>query len=395
MASPLPNLGALSLAPRPAAPTGYFLGRRTAKDEEREGRGRIDHAHEETVKKLLQERRFRDAKNATLRHHWQYYFGRYRNEEVLPTIPEDYKELIEKPVYEDVHQLQLVENTPMRRRAYHAEITFESPEIYEMDVNGQHWWLLQHVTEQYVGIDRKIQQLLFDVGRDAMRYKYGDGGVLGELKKHGYTGNAKFAHELASDDWLILVKPKIFTQSLHVGYSSLRGVSLYWRLADELYDYLAEPKGWAAVAAAKRAYQTLAHEDAPLSRMARLGAKDHAAFEKTSSAPWIVTELNGNERAITPRELFEHMLYRAILLPAGADMSCLQERIVTSRFQQFFGTEAVQYRCKAKMAKGYEEFAPPCKDTWPLWRPNEKEEVAAEQRARDVDPRAFLQPTPD
>ena len=383
----LPNLGALSLAP-----TGYFLGRRSAEDEEREGRGRIDHAHEKAIKEQRKRLSIRDAKNEELRHHWQYYFGRYRNEDRLPTIPEDYKELLEKPAYENVEQLQLVENTPMRRRAYHAEITFDSPEIYHMQVHEQHWWLLQHVADQYVGVDHKIQQLLLDIGRDAMRYAYGDGLIEHMREKLGYTGSAAFAHELSYDDWHMLIDPKIEAQSLHVGHSSQRGVSLYWRLADEIYDYLALPKGTQAVKAAKRGQSPMDPKQ-KLSRMAALGGptgKDLTMLR----APWIVNELNGDERAITPRELFQHMLYRAILWPAGADMTCLQERVVTSQYQRFFGTEVVQYRCKATMAEGYEEFAPPCKDTWPLWKPNKKEERAAELRARNGDPKNFLRAKP-
>ena len=234
MARSLPNLGKLPLG---GTPTGVGIGRRSAEDAEHEGRSRIDRKHDETVEKRMKESDMRDAREEDLRRHWQYYQGLYRDENVIPNVPDEYKELIDKPEYKG-SRLELSKNTRIRvfRRAYHAKITFASPKIYETNANPESFWLRQHITRHYVDIDKKIHKLLLDIGHDAVRYIHGD-----KLNSVMQTALRRTITPGNDDDVYSFVESKVKVQSLHVGRMSHRGIMLYWRLKDELYDLDEDP----------------------------------------------------------------------------------------------------------------------------------------------------------
>jgi len=368
----LPDLGRLPLAP--TAEYGderldrLALGRRTRRNGEREGRARIDRRHHDHVHRMLEARGadLAHARPDELRHHWQYFFGRYRDENQVPAAPAAYAELVGKPEYEGAGRLDVVEGTPIARRAYHAEITLDSPDVFEMQTHDWHWWLLQHAAHHYHGIDHKVKQLLFDLGRDAVRFKYGERAnavvrpdlveadrvvghratdvvvVVDGVARHG--AEEHYAYEPSYDDWHMYLDERVHSESLHVGYASQGGVSMYWRVEDELYDYLAYPLA------------------GNTTRSGTLGGRE------AMRAPWVLdVQADAEYGIITPRALFEHLLLMAVLKSAGADMTCVQKRDVTNPYQQKWGTEIVQYRCKYNLPDDLKQYGPSCDDTWPEW----------------------------
>ena len=357
----LPNLTLLA----DEASTALGLGRRLAEQVERRGRDRIDKLHHDHVLDTL-EKDGLDIHRAppdVLKNSWQYYYARYRDETYIglnnggASLPQTIRDALAKvPYVGPKKQTEIVDPAPLAIQAYHGEITFDSPDIYEMEAHSWHWWLLTFVRQRYHDVDHVVQQLLHDLVRDATYFVYEDKTALvvrenynaaierGDtpgVVRESLEGDA-FGGEPSQAAWYWWVKDRSMAQSLHVGDSSHYGISLYWRLEGrEIYEYLNR----SFVDGRKTFWQ---------------GTK--------MNAPWITeVHYNADKGVITPRQLFEYILKRQVLEPAGADLTCLQERNVTNRFQAQMGTNVQQYRCKYKMAPQYEKYAPSCDDTWPGW----------------------------
>ena len=375
----LPNLKSLSLAE-----TGMGLGRRTTNDIEREGRARIEELHEDHVEQMLKDdgRDKSTARPDELRHHWQYLFGRYRDEMSIALPPDAASnEGLSRPIRDALgryvygrakKQGTILDEAPLQERAYHAEITFDSPDVYEMQAHAYHWWLLQHVAHNFHGIDHAVQQLLHSVARDAIYFKYRE--KTGEVVNRDHIAaqeridappapldpkSGPFAGEPSQAAWYHYLADRVWAQSLHVGHSSYHGISLYWRVEDEVYDYLANayPEG-----------------------------RREAFVGGGMQAEWLLHIKDDADRAvITPQEFFEQVLWKAVLDSARVDMSCIQARDVTNRFQQRFGTSLAQYRVKYDLPANLKQYGPSCEDTWPGWAvPKYLSDAASEDAARAV-----------
>ena len=350
----LPNLKRLSLAETGMGlgrrdPTGdWGYGRRTSGAIEEEARARAaKQHHDKIVENLNSGHSLVGVLPDALRHHWSYLYGRYRDENQIPKYPPD----LPNPTYKAAkEQREIVEGSPLRLPAYHGEITFDSPDVYEGQAHPHHWWLLEYVAHNYHGIDNDVMKKLNALGRDAVRYKHGYQTVAvvdptRDSQRPYLSTKAGVWDEPSEPAWFKYLNDRTVSQSLHFGDSSHYGLAFYWRVSDEIYDYLAL---------------------AP-----QLGSSRSERFNQlrmTMQAPWLLeVQADADTGIITPRALFEHLLKRVVLANANVDMDCVHGRGVTNDYQKQFGTELMQYRVRYNMPAGLEEYAPECNDKWPSW----------------------------
>lgn len=379
----LPNLKALSLqAAEPAnherahevatsGLNGVGLGRRLPSDTFDRGQARIERLRHDHVVHMLN----KDGSNASpdeLRHHWQYLYGRYRDESNVPSskteeyakLPDYVKTALEKnqEPYTDVKkQTTVVQGAPLHEPAYHAEITFASPDVYEMEAHAYHWWLLQAVAHNYHGIDLDVQEELYNLVQDAAYFTHGEG--LAKKVHDDYVAaqqrgaapappegiDRAFVGQPSPAAWYHYLGDRATAQSLHVGHSSYHGIALYWRLEGEVYDYLSKPQ--------------------------LDGRSTVFGGAEKMRAPWILEVVpDANTAAITPRQLFEHLLWYKVLKPLHADMSCIQSVDKTNSFVEALGTTLVDYRVKYDLPPDLEKYGPSCDDRWPNWKVAGKED---------------------
>lgn len=377
----LPNLKALSLqAAEPAnheraheAATsglnGVGLGRRLPSDTFDRGRARIERAHHDHIVDMLK----KEGSNASpdeLRHHWQYLYGRYRDENnvALSNNTKEYEQLPdyvktaledEEPYTDVKKQTTVVQGAPLHEPAYHAEISFASPDVHEMEAHAYHWWLLQAVAHNYHGIDLDVQEELYNLVQDAAYFTHREG--LAKTVHDDYVAaqqrgvapvppegiDRAFLGQPSPAAWYHYLGDRASAQSLHVGHSSYHGIALYWRLEGEVYDYLSKPQTGG--------------------RSAVFGG------DAKMRAPWILDVApDADTAAITPKQLFEHLLWFKVFQPLRADMSCIQSVDKTNSFVDAFGTTLVDYRVKYDLPEELKKYGPSCKDRWKNWKVAEK-----------------------
>ena len=351
----LPNLNALALSPN--ADTDLVYEHLNGSEMERRGRARIDKLHRDRVRSYLRKKGedFRTAGPNELRHNWQYFFGRYRNENDIEEInnqPNDIQKVLRKK-----------KPAPLVKPAYHGEITFDSPDNHEFLSHPYEWWLIRYVAQNYHEIDRAVQQLLNNIVRDATYFVHGektalvvrehynkkirDGSTPGRIEKP--PKNDAFGGQPSPAAWYWWMEERAWAQSLHVGHSSYHGISLYWRMSGEIHEYL---------------------------NMSVPSGRKEFFKGSTMHAPWI-TEVyqDANTEIITPKQLFEYILRKKVLELAGVDTSCIQERDATHKFQKAFGTQINQYRVKFDMPDDLKKYGPSCDDPWPVWKVLPKDEL--------------------
>lgn len=379
----LPSLHTLALEPRPGKPgkpgrpetlgpgaspssTGGTFGRRTAEFVARRGHEHVHEHHRSRVQEMLHEKgmTWATANPELLRYAWQYLFARYRDENKSPPLPKAVKDKAKDLIYDyegPRKQLEHARGAPLNAKAYHCEVTFDSPDAWEIDAHKEHWWLLRHVRDNTHPIDYNVKMLLHDLGRDATYFKYGE--------KTNETVNAYYAEKIGwsegvaqpkddavvydafggepSDDaWHHWLDDRTWAKSVHVGHDSFYGIGLYWRIEAELYDYLANAQ--------------------PSGRTTPFRSADGTMV---MAAPWILELSKDADTArIEPRAFFEKILKMAVLRPAKVDLTCLQEKETTTPFARLFGAERFGYRARYLMPEGYESFMPSCDDTWPDYK---------------------------